>query len=480
MLGFLNFGKGMGGVSKTFGVPGLATTKAALSIHLLDRFEGAVRVATAAQAKAQSYGERYAHAVNMLDLYFDVLDTAAGRGKKDGKISERDLRAALRNPALPQELRDACRFLLENRGALRSLDIGAGKGWCDGIISKKDVAAVLAKLPAELRGASSDSSYGAQWENVLHLLQTYFDVLDTAAGKGKKDGKISRKDLLAALNNASLPKELREVCRFLLENQALFNQLDVAAGKGRCDGIISQKDLEAALKALQAGKSILGGTLGGITEEGTTEEKIEIIGEKIKEIIEEKIAEPTTVKTAKTGLGDAIDELAALSPSLQTDLKRLQNEGWSIEYGTSGGGSYCSKANKTITIDSSQRNNPASVVSVLSHEVGHATYTAGVDFGSKAAFVNSMLADEGAATLNNIKVQREIMANGGPKLVIPSGNSANVDAYNRSYDQYLLDGDVAKARNAIGATFAYGERTSTTGQTYYDYYASWYEQNYGR
>jgi|GEM_PF-1882100 len=221
--------------------------KSLVSISNVDKFEGSV----ASAPKALSHEAQYANAVRQLNQHFDLLDTAAGKGKADGKISEKDLKAALNNPALPQELREACRFLLDNKADFKKLDLGAGKGWSDGIISKKDVAAVLAKLPsAPQEMTSSELAYQKNFANAVNQLDKHFDVLDTAAKGGKADGKISEKDLAAAMNNPSLPPELREACRFLLENKASFNQLDVAAGKGGCDGIISKQDVAAALKRI--------------------------------------------------------------------------------------------------------------------------------------------------------------------------------------------------------------------------------------
>jgi type VI secretion system secreted protein VgrG len=68
---------------------------------------------------------------------------------------------------------------------------------------------------------------------------------------------------------------------------------------------------------------------------------------------------------------------------------------------------------QTITVDKGALNDPARTVQLLSHESGHAMYTPKDDFSSRDAYLNSKLSDEGAATLNNIKVQREILANGG-------------------------------------------------------------------
>jgi hypothetical protein len=169
--------------------------------------------------------------------------------------------------------------------------------------------------------------------------------------------------------------------------------------------------------------------------------------------------------------------LIAKSPSLTRDLQALQNDGWTIVTATSGG-STCNKSTKTITIDTSTNNSPALLAQVIAHEAGHARYTANVDTSSRAAFVRTNLADEGAATLANIRAQREIIANGGADIGI-AGNSANHAAYNTAYDAFVAGGSEATARDAIGTIFGNGERTSNTNQTYTDYYGSFYDANYG-
>lgn len=183
----------------------------------------------------------------------------------------------------------------------------------------------------------------------------------------------------------------------------------------------------------------------------------------------------------KTGLGEDVDQLAAKSPSLQRDLKALNDSGWEIGYGRPGGGSYADRASRPpkITIDGAQRSNPRSATQTLAHEVGHATYPYEPDVSSKSAFVNGALADEGAATLNNIKVQREILTNGGPDIGI-AGNRANHAAYNKTYDQFLKDGNAPAARENIGKQFGQGEITSNTGQPYAEYYGGWYDKAYPR
>ncbi|MCL2776434.1 MAG: hypothetical protein FWD73_00410 [Polyangiaceae bacterium] len=200
-----------------------------------------------------------------------------------------------------------------------------------------------------------------------------------------------------------------------------------------------------------------------------------------------------TVIVHPTGLGEGIDKLAAKSPSLQKDLWQLKKDGWHIQYGPKGGGCETRNNKKLITIDEDLKNDPTAATEALAHEVGHATYpkvlareasegghatcTESSNYGScsKKTYVKSMLADEGAATMNNIKAQREIKENGGPDIGI-SGNQANHAAYNAAYDKYLLNGDAEAARNAIGAKYGEGETTSTTGQTYNKYYGNGYDQ----
>jgi hypothetical protein len=173
--------------------------------------------------------------------------------------------------------------------------------------------------------------------------------------------------------------------------------------------------------------------------------------------------------------GADVAKIVAKSPTLTNDLKALEKAGWKIVSQT-GGGSTCNKATKTITVDT-QGSDAANIVQTLAHEAGHARYTGKVDTSSKKAFVDSNLADEGAATLNNIKVQREILKNGGPDIGI-SGNSSNHAAYNKAYDNYVKTGNATTARAEIGAIFGNGEITSNTGQTYSDYYGSFYDANY--
>jgi uncharacterized Zn-binding protein involved in type VI secretion len=162
------------------------------------------------------------------------------------------------------------------------------------------------------------------------------------------------------------------------------------------------------------------------------------------------------------------------SPTLSKQLEQLQKDGWSIKYGESGKGSFASKASKSITIDPNRASSPELLTRSVSHEVGHAMHKGTPDKSSKKAYVDSMLADEGAATLNNIKVQREIKKNGGKDIGI-SGTQG--EKYDKAYDEFEKDGDEAKAREKIGKIYGDGEKTSNTNQTYNDYYGDSYDKH---
>ena len=146
---------------------------------------------------------------------------------------------------------------------------------------------------------------------------------------------------------------------------------------------------------------------------------------------------------------------------------------------TSGAGSVILRNKEQILIDSNFTRDPQRQARTLPHEAGHAPYLLDVDSSSRQAFLDPTLADEGAATMSNIRDQREIIAGGGPDIGI-AGNGTNTAAYNAAYDKFLKDGDAAKARITIGAIYGAGEKTSNTGQSYADYYyGSAYDQAHG-
>ncbi|RUN96972.1 type VI secretion system tip protein VgrG, partial [Enterobacter bugandensis] len=162
------------------------------------------------------------------------------------------------------------------------------------------------------------------------------------------------------------------------------------------------------------------------------------------------------------------------SPTLQTQLKDLKDKGWAIQPGATGGGSYTDSDNKLIVMDPEHMEDTANTVQTLAHEAGHATYPVAADYSSKENFVNSQLMDEGGATLNNIKIQREILGNGGIDIDI-AGSPENLKAYNAAYDK-MVSGELSRvdAAKAIGKVYGKGEIASGTDLNYSDYYGGFY------
>jgi hypothetical protein len=58
------------------------------------------------------------------------------------------------------------------------------------------------------------------------VFDKYQDLFDTAAGKGGRDGHVSRGDLEAVVADGALPEHVRRAAQYLLAHPALLAQLD--------------------------------------------------------------------------------------------------------------------------------------------------------------------------------------------------------------------------------------------------------------
>lgn len=144
-------------------------------------------------------------ATDVLARDFSAFDTAkqGDPGKADGKISRDDLETVSRNEGgrFTQEQQEAARFLLDSEASRSFLDVSADRGFLffggkvDGTISKDDVAAAQKTLAS------------GSWAD---------ELLDTAAGRGGRDGNISNDDVVAALADPGVPQELKDTLNLLL------------------------------------------------------------------------------------------------------------------------------------------------------------------------------------------------------------------------------------------------------------------------
>jgi len=202
--------------------------------------------------------------------------------------------------------------------------------------------------------------------------------------------------------------------------------------------------------------------------------------QKLAEGVKKALAKPPV----KTGLGDDVDKLAGKSPTLQKNLQKLQDDGWTIKYGEPGKGSFCDKKAKTIVIDPNDKGNSASITQTLAHESGHALYTADPYVPHNGLTkdeyvrrnVESGLKDEGEATLTNAQVRKEINQAGGPDIGIAG---TQTDKYQAIADKYPDPADRDKARKEIADLFGEGENPSTDpSKTYREYYGEPYKKFY--
>ncbi|WP_063128049.1 hypothetical protein [Nocardia fusca] len=191
-----------------------------------------------------------------------------------------------------------------------------------------------------------------------------------------------------------------------------------------------------------------------------------------------------------TGLGDEVDRLAALSPTLQRFLGELKQDGWTIGYRDVGGGAHTRRSDARITVHSGDRDDPAKVLGALAHEVGHSYRSAyepqpvRYDGQGRTRWVRASafehLRDEGEAALVETQILREIAAAGGPKLRT-SGRFG--DRYEDHYDRYLrgeLTREDARDENAHCYMKEYrsGSEESGTPETYLAHYEAIYHSDF--
>lgn len=177
-----------------------------------------------------------------------------GGATKDGLFSPSSLKRVLSSmgsligPMSEElkELKQAIEYALRNPMVLNAFDVGNAKGHkLDDKVSRADLEAFLKENPEAGWDSPAIPKEQQGVKSAAGVLMRYFNLLDTAAGSGKRDGLIGRGDLEAALKNADLPEEARTAIDYLLSNRTAFDLLDSAtAKKGKKDGLISWGDLQ--------------------------------------------------------------------------------------------------------------------------------------------------------------------------------------------------------------------------------------------
>lgn len=163
-----------------------------------------------------------AQAVPALAAGFDAV---AG---KDGRITEADLQRVADDSAADPELRAAAQYLLSSDTARHFLDVAGGRGVVDGRISAADLAAAGGWLARHGRGldeAGRRLATSAPAASAAAVFSAWRDLFDTAGGRGRRDGHVSRRDLEAAAADASLPEHVRRAALYLIAHPELLAKL---------------------------------------------------------------------------------------------------------------------------------------------------------------------------------------------------------------------------------------------------------------
>jgi type VI secretion system secreted protein VgrG len=169
-----------------------------------------------------------------------------------------------------------------------------------------------------------------------------------------------------------------------------------------------------------------------------------------------------------------VKALIERSPTLKADINKLKAEGWEFEFTT--GQSEVREDKKIIAIQND--GNEYGTVQRIAHEVGHVVSPIFREYDTKEHYVDSRLADEGAAVMYNIKIQQEILQSDGGKYEnigvncgIPPCHAqyGQPGRYDHVYAQYLEDGDFQAACQRIG-DLRKDELTGDNKETYQQYY----------
>lgn len=178
---------------------------------------------------------------------------------------------------------------------------------------------------------------------------------------------------------------------------------------------------------------------------------------------------------------DFTAQIMKTSPTLVAEWESLKKKGWNVVYRkgpteTVGGEQ---GKNGTIYIDPNYKNDPWKLTQAFAHEFGHATNpTFLTEFHTKDEHVRKWLDSEGYAALNNIKIQREIIASMGKDYDIGingANDAASIALFNAEYDKAMAAGfpkdAQADAARVIGDYFGDHNHPSADGSlTYRQFY----------
>ncbi|MGW4631716.1 WXG100 family type VII secretion target [Nocardia sp. NPDC004415] len=255
-------------------------------------------------------------------------------------------------------------------------------------------------------------------------------------------------------------------------HQTLLSQLPDAASYTTAAGAL-QVDADASTTATK--QALENARTAASSVEAAIEKAFSGLPEGDPGILTETAPSPSSALQDKYGADAAA--LIEKSPTLKSQLESLTKNGVNITFGEPGAGSYTqyNGDNKSIVLDGNLKDNPQALVQTLAHEAGHATYNGSLSGATVEDCVNARLTNEGAATLNNMVVQREITANGGSDIGVAGYTDTTGPQWEQTYTEYMKTTGspegYQKAIYQIGQTYGDNLRPSTApNMTYREYY----------
>ena len=209
------------------------------------------------QPPAVSFEKQVVDHLQQFKQYFHLLDTAAT--KKDGLVDKKDLQKILNNPGMPQGLKDACKFFLDNNALFRELDLASGaknfnnkfnQHGLNNMMKRYEamIPASSTAAPAATTATSSSSTAATQgaapvtqptqtaaftYQDAIRTLSNNFDAIKTSWGKDAKGEYVrlfTEHDLQNIVKNPSgYSADLVNAAKFLVENKIYLNMLNETA-----------------------------------------------------------------------------------------------------------------------------------------------------------------------------------------------------------------------------------------------------------
>jgi hypothetical protein len=204
------------------------TRYSAMARHSADLGASQMRLRLDAQLEDSQDQGSLPEASRVVAENFDLLSGG------DEYVTRDDLMTAYNSndPRITPEMKAQLAYLLSSPTAWNALDVGSGEGKVDGKISREDATTMAAELAGDDYSSPTPGVEGAidTDEEAGAVYDRYMPLLDTAAGRGGRDGAYSAEDLDAILRDPNAPPELKAAAQYFFDTGLEHTDLDSDRG----------------------------------------------------------------------------------------------------------------------------------------------------------------------------------------------------------------------------------------------------------